>query len=285
MPSIDSFYAWLFNTTAASNIDGIVKEFDFFPVERDDIKFLWFTGNPKIFNSTVILNYPYNNDNYQTIDATKPMKIIIHGWRSTGLDPWIRTMAQNYRRRYGSDYNIITVDWSSYSRCDYLSAASRVRGVGEKIGEFILDLIADKTNNDQALLENIHIVGHSLGAHIAGFAGKTVLKVAKQRIGRITGLDAAAPLFEYPIRRPQQFRLDEDDAVFVDGIHTNIKFLGFKTAYGTADYYMENGGPIQPGCINLLNIFDACKYNIMYVCLYGLRVYSTYLLMSKLGML
>jgi pancreatic triacylglycerol lipase len=57
-----------------------------------------------------------------------------------------------------------------------------------------------------------HLVGHSLGAHTAGYAGDRVAGVA-----RITGLDPAEPYFE---NFHTSVRLDPSDADFVDVIHT-----------------------------------------------------------------
>ena len=42
----------------------------------------------------------------------------------------------------------------------------------------------------------IYCVGHSLGAHACANAGKFVQSEYGFRLGRITGLDAAGPLFE-----------------------------------------------------------------------------------------
>lgn len=38
-------------------------------------------------------------------------------------------------------------------------------------------------------VENIHLIGHSLGAHIVGYAGRYFTKLSNQTIPHITGLD------------------------------------------------------------------------------------------------
>ena len=41
----------------------------------------------------------------------------------------------------------------------------------------------------------IHLVGHSLGSHVSGMAGKRMLKETGEKIGRISALDPAAPSY------------------------------------------------------------------------------------------
>ena len=94
-------------------------------------------------------------------------------------------------------------------------------------------------------LRDVHLIGHSLGAQVCGFAGQGLKKV-----GRITGLDPAGPSFDGASR---QARLDMTDADFVDVIHTDsrsfIPFFGLGTlqAVGHVDFY-PNGGKNQPNC-------------------------------------
>ena len=82
------------------------------------------------------------------------------------------------------------------------------------------------------------MIGHSLGAHICGYAGKRI-----NGLGKITGLDPAGPYFENtdPI-----VRLDSKDAEFVDTIHTDgsatlLLGLGLMQPLGHVDFY-PNGG-------------------------------------------
>lgn len=79
-------------------------------------------------------------------------------------------------------------------------------------------------------MDMFHIIGHSLGAHIAGYAGTSL----NGQIGRITALDPAKPYFE---ATHSSVRLDRTDAKYVDVVHTDAsldqknvlsKFFKFK---------------------------------------------------------
>lgn len=65
-----------------------------------------------------------------------------------------------------------------------------------------------------------------------------------EKIGRITGLDPAGPQFEGNI--PDE-RLSDDDADFVDVLHTDGGTLGYEASIGHVDYF-PNGGKRQAGC-------------------------------------
>lgn len=78
------------------------------------------------------------------------------------------------------------------------------------------------------------IEGHSLGAHMVGYAGRSFNSQTDQLIPRITGLDPARPCFS------EGERLDglrPGDAEFVDIIHSNPGILGIRRRLGDVDFY------------------------------------------------
>ncbi|CAG0892715.1 unnamed protein product [Darwinula stevensoni] len=71
-------------------------------------------------------------------------------------------------------------------------------------------------------IEEVHVVGHSLGSHLASYIGSTLKDMGWGNLGRITGLDPAEVHFEYADPR---VRLDPEDALFVDVVHTDASPL------------------------------------------------------------
>lgn len=120
-----------------------------------------------------------------------------------------------------------------------------ILGSGKYFAEFIINL---KKNG--VPLNKIHLLGHSLGSHMVGFAGKYVNEMTKEKIARITATDPARPLFETPWLLPEGSRLSKADAEFVDVIHTDAGNYGFTTAIGHIDFFPNGGKRFQPGCEN-----------------------------------
>lgn len=140
-------------------------------------------------------------------------------------------------------WNVIVVDWSTISLSPYNEARIHTKTVAKQIKSFTIFL----TENKLLLFPSIHYIGHSLGAHIAGYVGSDIIREYNKTIGRITGLDPAGPLFEWPYIDPNEEKLDAGDAEFVDVIHTNADEMGISDPAGHVDYY-PNGGKRQPGC-------------------------------------
>lgn len=74
------------------------------------------------------------------------------------------------------------VDWhKGAAGPSYISAAANTQLVGRQLALLIMELLSHGADPSR-----MHIIGFSLGAHIAGYAGRAVQKV-RVKIGRITG--------------------------------------------------------------------------------------------------
>lgn len=62
------------------------------------------------------------------------------------------------------NYNVMWVDWADGSVAEYTQAVANARVVGLELANFINYLKNKMGLNPQ----DIHIIGHSLGSHIAG---------------------------------------------------------------------------------------------------------------------
>ncbi|KAL7287649.1 hypothetical protein TKK_0018291 [Trichogramma kaykai] len=164
----------------------------------------------------------------------KPTKIVTHGWLSSSSS----SVCTSIRDALGEkgDYNIILVDWHEISKLEYTVAAGLTKQVGKFVGGMINFLMSKGSSPS-----DFSLVGHSLGAHIMGFAGQT----ADHKVAHIVGLDPAAPGFSM---NDADDRLSQDDASLVEIIHTNAGNLGILQAIGHIDYYPNGGGVKQPGC-------------------------------------
>ena len=95
-------------------------------------------------------------------------------------------------------------------------------------------------------VENVHLIGHSLGGHVAGFAGKYLQKFGF-KLSKITALDAAGPLFR-GFWVSEASRLSKTDAEVVVAIHTDPWKFGYLVSFGSVDIYVNGRPLIQPGC-------------------------------------
>ncbi|KAK2581221.1 hypothetical protein KPH14_008019 [Odynerus spinipes] len=174
--------------------------------------------------------------------------IIVPGFLSHGEERWIIDMEKAFLK--WDDVNVVVVDWSAGGNTwNYYKAAINTKVVGYQISKFLEHIInATTVVSDWG---TIHLIGHSLGAHICGFAAKEFKKKQSNwTISRITGLDPAQPCFR---NTDSSIHLDKTDAPFVDVIHTNGRLLshlglGLPEPIGHVDFY-PNGGRSQPGCI------------------------------------
>ena len=108
------------------------------------------------------------------------------------------------------DGNVFCVDWSTVAADPlYFPVVPLTQTVGQMIGHFITRLVAATGVS----LNDVHLIGHSMGAHVVGFAGGSL---APNKVAQISGLDPAGP--GYGDGQP---RLSKDDAQLVVCTHTS----------------------------------------------------------------
>jgi len=190
--------------------------------------------------------------------------ILVHGWTHSANYHLFTTMAEALMD-LPEPVNVARVNWEKGAAHqglvgeEYFQSAANTAIVGEEIAKFIWYLLLKFPTMKP---EQFHIIGHSLGAHAAGYAGAKFTRLDQtiidhqgigRQIARITGLDPANPFFktEYISKR-----LDASDASFVDVIHTGMTGViifpessapGTRIVSGHIDF-VPNGFGNQPGC-------------------------------------
>lgn len=169
--------------------------------------------------------------------------VIIHGWRNTGGNAgngykpteWMAGQAQTIRQRE-SNANIILVDWEALaSNPFYLPSVDKADDVGNQLAAYLKNSGVDPNYTT--------LIGHSLGAHVAGFAGSAYRQSTGSSISQIVGLDPAGPAFE---GKGADDRLDPTDATRVVALHTSV-LAGFDDPLATLDVYANKKSLNQPG--------------------------------------
>ncbi|CAF1294254.1 unnamed protein product [Rotaria sordida] len=181
------------------------------PPEVIDTRFLLYTRQSKGKAQAIS-----RHTTLGTWDRTKATKILVHGFLDTINSAWWPEMKDAFLQ--AEDCNVILTDWSRANYFPYTKATANAQVVGADIALLVNKMIKEHGANPA----DFHIVAHSLGAAVAGYAGHRI-----SGLGRITGLDPASPFFE---NTDSIVRLDPSDAEFVDIIHTDgspTLLLGF----------------------------------------------------------
>lgn len=202
-------------------------------------------------------------------NAAKPIKLLTHGFIDTMIND--NTQFVNaWMDHLGGDYSVVLADWHNLAYWaqidgwdDFVYDLTARNSID--VGEFTGLCLAQLSNSAGMGGDMFHFVGHSLGAHLVGKAGRMFQSShpSGEMVGRITGLDPAGPRFvDGPILPAipelNQEILSASSAGFVDVIHTNGGFepaavspvprLGAIQQLGHLDFYPD-GGSVQEGCV------------------------------------
>ena len=133
-------------------------------------------------------------------DFAKKTVLLVHGFGDNGVDSILLKIKDELL--INNDVNLISVDWKDGAAPpNYPKAASNTRLTARGIADFLKSSGIDQTQ--------VHCIGHSLGAHVCGFAGNIT------RFKRISGIDPAGPKFA----GEKEDRLKKSDAELIFLFH------------------------------------------------------------------
>ncbi|KAJ1523793.1 hypothetical protein ONE63_001624 [Megalurothrips usitatus] len=217
----------------------------------DDVVFLMYTRtNPdrperRAMNSTCL-------PTFHTFQADRGTAVLIHGFGDNLQESYMVPLLKDaFLER--ADVNVLAVDWGRHAAAPWYQTAAQAT---ESVGAHLAALLDHMAEHQGLRAASTHIVGFSLGAHVAGHAGK---KVRSGRLSRITGLDPARVLFEG--LGPTQ-RLDKADAAVVEVVHSSGGYLGFSESLGHRDFFPNGGEWPQPGCV--FDFISVCSHRRAY---------------------
>lgn len=241
------------NSTESEHNQGLTHRTSHF-IESDDVAdfeamfYLYTQANP-LFGHRIDCKKEISIETSH-FDKTLATRILIHDWSDSYKDEMTTEITKAWLSK--GPHNIIAVDWPPARNPNYAQPRAAVREVGQGVAN-IIKCLRKKFGMSMSTL---HVIGHGMGAHIAGRAAKIMGN--KIKINTIIGLDPACQLFhcDDPFTR-----LNSKDAQYVEVVHTNGAFFGFSRPIGTADFYVD-GGMAQKSCTGPSR--DSCSHKLAY---------------------
>ncbi|XP_015366053.1 PREDICTED: pancreatic lipase-related protein 2-like [Diuraphis noxia] len=193
-------------------------------------------------NATGVKYYFYDH-NYQlmdeknlTISNNKSLIVFVHGFRSSPQTGVVADLGKSLVQWTNS--NVVLVDWSKWSqKLDYMDVVLQLPAVGTYLFDWLNSL---RDRGIVQSLDDVTLIGHSLGAQLIGYTGHRLNGTIK----RVIALEPAQPNFK---ESQKNERVDVDSGQFVIVLHTSTMFFGMRQPVGHVDFYF-NGGQIQPSC-------------------------------------
>ncbi|KAK9889854.1 hypothetical protein WA026_007220 [Henosepilachna vigintioctopunctata] len=220
----------------------------------EDVSFFLYTDE-SAEGPTSVSPKPLSCQQLCRIDKLTDIFFIIHGWLQSVDESYVKVIKQFLFRRKKKGALIVEVDWSKIAKKEYDVARKYNDYVANATSNEILRLIKEY----EFKLQNIEIICHCMGCHIAGIAGKYIEKTSGKKLGRITALDPAGPAY---LNVPQSKRLGPDDADIVFVVHTDSSIFGYGDNCGTMDFYPNGGKHPQPECLEERGVIphDMCSH-------------------------
>merc|ERR1712083_679544 len=207
---------------------------------------------------------------------------IAHGFTSKAS---IKEMCEQWVLNYGDNVQVVCIDWRNLAHLgfghdmvhcggEYNCEAKNSVDVGIWLGRLLHSLVYWTGLH----VDKVHLIGHSLGAHVVGNMGRTFRSLSGKQVARVTGLDPAGPLFVQNNYGLHNYEIGRDSGAFVDIIHSNgdlnphaisithpttSAHFGDLHALGDVDFY-PNGGRNQ-GASGCPIRFGICSHGRSYI--------------------
>lgn len=155
---------------------------------------LYFFYGPSFFDHRI---YDYNELDeileHENYDKNKTTVLYIHGYLESTESDSVRSIVNAYHTR--KEHNLIVLDWSDASSGDYFiyavpNSISVIDSNGKIKRHFIYAMSFQLGNTLASVvlsafrksldIEKFHIVGHSLGAQLAGVMGRKIIAKSNQ---------------------------------------------------------------------------------------------------------
>ncbi|RVE52612.1 hypothetical protein evm_002731 [Chilo suppressalis] len=185
------------------------------------------------------------------VDIKKPTYFVAIGFNFLLNGPLLSNLVPTMLSL--GDRNVCLVNWVNEAAAGMLGdqlgytlhALPNSRTVGRAVGKAIKKLV------DLGLLNDIHFVGHSLGAQLAGYAGREAI-VKGIKLKEIIALDPARLGYQPP---SFYHYVDSSCASLVYSVHCDVNGYGLNISTGHIDfwpnyanYISPTANRLQPGC-------------------------------------
>ncbi|XP_053660282.1 endothelial lipase-like [Anopheles marshallii] len=176
----------------------------------------------------------------EKLNFTLPLTIAIHGWRDSSNLTLYNELTTRYLR-FVKNTNYCLLDWRPYAEFGYQITA---RQSAPLVANYLFGFL-QSISLLYFQLENVSLIGFSMGGQIAGLTGKLL----PGRIGAIYALDPAGPLFSHPFDIGPNRRIAGTDAKYVQVIYTSRYTVGFGPLVGTQNFLPNEGYHPQAPCV------------------------------------
>lgn len=155
------------------------------------------------------------NKNYET-------RILIPGSRVDSIQ--MKIVRDEYLKR--DNLNVFLIEWRNTSQGMSADGAGPLQDVSEQLTILIQNIL----DIFQISHSSIYLIGHGIGAHVAGFISNLVEFKTKQKIGTILGVDPVEDDFPYRT-------LNKTHADYVEIIRTTKKPFDSVETLGHVNFY------------------------------------------------